>query len=286
MPEDEKNQSQKDGKDSKITVTVDRSAEIEALQAELAKAKIDADTQRKEAEKLSKEKADLEQVKTNTETEKEDLKAKLEAIAEKEFNAKKDAVLKRVTGVFSKPEDAERAKEITARLNDPEKGPENLRQTEYMINILEENIKKGKEEQEAKAKAEEEKKKAAEAAGEKKAPKGGETATLNQQQTGGAGAPPAGNKGTAYESEEAMIRDLKQRSLDPRDPAKQAEAKAILNQLWKKWGIAIKKDYDANWSTENAKKSDYEPSAKTAEQEGEIKQFQNIRKNKEAEGSQ
>lgn len=56
MPEDEKNQSQKDGKDSKITVTVDRSAEIEALQAELAKAKIDADTQRKEAEKLSKRK--------------------------------------------------------------------------------------------------------------------------------------------------------------------------------------------------------------------------------------
>lgn len=252
MSGNENTQNQPKEKEERLRVVVDRSAEIEALQAELKKITAERETKTVEAEKLMKEKIDLESMKTNMQTEKEDLEAKLKSIAEKEFNAKKTAVFDRVKNTFKEPADEARLKEIEARLNDPEKGPENLKQTEYMMNILEDSFKKGKEAELTKAK--EDKAKAA-AETEKKAPTGGETAQLTQTQTGV--TPPASTDGQpSYDSFEAMIRDLRNRARDPKDPVKQAEAEAILHEFWKKWAKQVKSDW-----TENTGKNttNYEP---------------------------
>ena len=152
---------------------LDRSKEIDDLQAQLKKIEEEAKKAKADAERLAKEKADVEQEKTNLTTEKEDLAEKLKTIAEKEFNAKKSALMEKVKTVFPNADDEKRVKEIEAKLNDPEHGPQNLKETEYMIGVLDEALKKGKAQSEAEKKAEEDKKKAATAATGQKAPEGG-----------------------------------------------------------------------------------------------------------------
>jgi len=240
----DKDQSQGNEKEQKVRVVVDRSAEIEALQEQLKKITAEKDAKVLEAEKLAKEKTDLEGTKGNLQTEKEDLEAKLKTIAEKEFNAKKTAVLERVKGVFKDPADEARIKEIESRLNDPEKGPENLKQTEYMMGVLEDSLRKGADEQLKAEKLKKEKEDAAKAATGGKAPEGGETAPLGQAQQTGATVGNAKTGEPSFDSYEAMIRDLRARARDPKDPVKQAEAEAILKELWKKWAKQVKTDFE------------------------------------------
>ncbi len=235
----EKNAKAEENRKEKLTIELDRSKEIEDLQKQLKDIETEAKAKKAEAEKLAKEKADLETEKNNLTTEKEHLEGTLKTIAEKEFNAKRDALMTRVKTVFGKPEDEKRVKEIQDKLNDPEKGPENLKQTEYMIGVLDEAMQRGKKEAEDAKKLEEDKKKAA-TGDVKSAPRGGDTAQLSQEQlTGGKKEGEVG-----YESYEAMIRDLRARARDTRDPAKQAEAEAILRELWKKWSLQVKKDFE------------------------------------------
>jgi hypothetical protein len=242
-----------ESKESKIKVTVDRSPEIDSLNAELAKIRKEAEIKTAEAEKLSKEKSDLEALKGNLQTEKEDLEAKLKTIAEKEFNAQRDAVLSRVKTVFKDPADEARVKEIEARLNDPEKGPDNLKQTIYMMGVLEDSIKKANAEKEKEAQAEIERKKASQGGTLPPAPTGGDTAHLTPQQISGAINNPVD---AGYDSYEAMIRDLRNRARNGKTPADKAEAEAILKQLWVKWGKQVKKDFESGTSTSRV---DYEP---------------------------
>jgi hypothetical protein len=237
--EKEKARREEPEHETKIRLELDRSKEIEDLQRQFKVAEEEAKKSKAEVEKLAKEKADLEQEKTNLATEKEDLSEKLKTIAEKEFNAKKSALMDKVKTVFPNADDEKRIKEIQTKLDDPEHGPQNLKETEYMISVLDEALRKGKAQSEAEKKAEEDKKKAA---SEQKAPTGGETAVLSQaQQTGGN----AGKKEeVGFDTYEAMIRELRTRSRDTRDPAKQAEAQALLDELWKKLATQIKKDFE------------------------------------------
>jgi prefoldin subunit 5 len=225
----------KESKDMNVNVTVDRSAEIEALQKELKKIEEEARGHKTQAEKLAAEKSALEQEKGNLTSEKEQLEGTLATIAEKEFKAKREALMSRVTKAFN-PDD-KRFKDIESRLNDPQNGPQNLKEVEYTMNILEEAMDKGKKELEALQKREEEKQKAGTPP---PAPQGGTTATLNDQQVTGGKKPDE----EGYDSYEAMITDLVVRARDNKDPAKQAEAQAVLGELWKKWAIQVHKDFE------------------------------------------
>lgn len=228
-------EQRKETQNMNVKVEVDRSAEIEALQKELKKIEEEARSHKTQAEKLAQEKAALEQEKGNIMSEKEQLEGTLATIAEKEFKAKREALMSRVTNAFN-PED-KRYKDIEARLNDPEKGPQNLKEIEYTMSILEEAMEKGKKELEAFQKKEEDKQKAGTPP---PAPSGGTTATLSEEQlTGGTKQEEEG-----YDSYEAMITDLVIRSRDSKDPAKQAEAQSVLNELWKKWAIQVHKDFE------------------------------------------
>lgn len=242
----EENRKEESGGETKIRLELDRSKEIDDLQAQLKKIEEEARKAKADAERLAKEKEAVEQEKTNLTSEKEDLSEKLKTIAEKEFNAKKAALMEKVKGVFPNADDEKRIKEIETKLNDPEHGPQNLKETEYMIGVLDEALKKGKAQSEAEKKAAEDAKKAEEdkkklGAGQK-APEGGSTAVLGEEQkTGGT----AGKKEeVGFDTYEAMIRELRSRARDPRDPARQAEAQALLDELWKKLAMQIKKDLE------------------------------------------
>lgn len=227
--------TEKDKEDKKgsTTIVIDRSAEMESLQTRLK-------TIEEEARKTKEEKVALEAAKTQLETEKkakeeeaEDLKSQLEIIAEKEFTKERNLILDRAKTDFGA--ENPRYKEIEAKLTDPEKGPDNLKETKYMLDILEESMRKGAEAQAALKKLDEDKARAEAASAGQPIPPTGSTVGLTEQQTGGQDA--------GYESYEAMIRDLRIRSRDPKDPVKQAVAQSVLDELFKKWCIAIKKDY-------------------------------------------
>lgn len=257
------NNNQKDGKNNQaqVNVVLDRSAELEALQKQLKDIEAESKKQRESAEKLAEEKKALEQEKTNLLSEKEQLEGDLKLIAEKEFNKKKTALMERVGKAFA-PED-KRLKEIESKLNDPEKGPDNLKEVEYTMGILEEAMAKGKAEIEAIRKKDDDAKKAAEDA--KKAgqapppPTGGETAQLNDAQQTGNGK----KEEVGYDSYEAMISDFVIRARDTRDPAKQAEAEAILKELWKKWAKNVKSDFEKQTHASGTIVNQYESTDKT-----------------------
>lgn len=246
---EKKSESQK----MEVKVEVDRSAEIEKLQAELRKIEEEARGHKAEAEKLAAEKITLEQEKNNALSEKEQLEDSLKVIAEKEFNAKSNVLLGRAEAAFGNKED-KRYKEFEEKLKDPEKGPQNLRELEFTMGILEEALSKGKQEVEAERKKAEDLKKAG---NPPPAPTGGSTATLSQEQVTGGVKLPADE---GYDSYEAMISDLVVRARDAKDPAKQAEAQAVLQEFWKKWAIQIHKDFEQH--TKLSQIRDYESKEK------------------------
>lgn len=252
----EAEKNRKEGGELKISI--DRSKEIEELNLKLATLTKEAEDQKKKVEQLAKEKEDLATEKSNIETEKEQLKGALTTIAEKEFHAKKSVLMERVGKVFTS--DDPTRKDIEAKLNDPEHGAENLKGVEFTMDALDKAIAKGKADADA-AKVAAEKvaaekaaadaaKEAAEKAG--KAPKGGETATIGGQQTGGSqqtgGATQTGStllsSEESWESDVAMIRDLRARAHDPSNPVKRAEAQAVLDEFTRKWLKQVKKDFD------------------------------------------
>jgi hypothetical protein len=238
-----------------VSVEVSRSAEIEKLQADLKKIEEESRGHKAEAEKLAAEKATLEQEKNNVLSEKEQLEDSLRVIADKEFKAKSSTLLGRAEVAFGNKED-KRYKEFEAKLSDPEKGPQNLRELEFTMGVLEEALTKGKSEMDALKKKEEDEKKIG---SQVEAPKGGTTAPLNdQQKTGGASAKTNTDEG--FDSYEAMVSDLVIRARDSKDPAKQAEAQAVLEEFWKKWAIQVHKDFSEH--TKVSQIRDYEDTQK------------------------
>lgn len=218
----------KDGekKPQEIKVTVDNEQTrnlIDQLKRE-EKAREEAEKKLKE---MTEEKMKLETEHKTVNEEKEDYKGKLEMIAEKELNKKREEIKVKAQKIIQDPE---RVKEIEAKLKDPEQ----VAATEYILKVLEDTLAKGEEahakilsEEKAKAEA------AAKAAVSGGAPPAG-SAPLNDAQTGT-------NK-TGFDSAEAMVADLRKREHSS-DPAVAAEAKTIIDELFKKWASAVKKEY-------------------------------------------
>lgn len=160
-------------------------------------------------------------------TESEDYKSKLELIASKEFEKKKTALLDKAKLTIK---DEAKIKAIEAELTDPEK----LKATEFMIDTLNETLKKGEEEakaaEDAKKKAEEEKKKKG------SAPAGNVPLTPAQEGQGGDGE-------EGYDTYMALIQDLRRKEKNG-TPEEQAEAKVILDELFKKWAGTVRKRFE------------------------------------------
>ena len=225
-----------------------------------------------EAKKLTKDlqeameaKKQVEQTLEEEKTVKEDYEEKLKILTEQKFAEKKKILMDAAKGLVV---NAERVKQIEEGI----KTPEDLKATEFMLKTLDDAIKAGEKAHkrsglletfpdakekietagtmEDLTKLEEELKKLAEQS-EKEGPEkqarleksiepvgkgGGGQVSLEQQSGQGV------FKGKDYESQEAMIRDLykKQHSGDPEEAA---EAKAILDELFRKWSSAVKKKY-------------------------------------------
>ncbi len=222
----------------RVEVTAD-SKEMKAILQELAEEKERAKKAEDEAKKAEEEKKKAEEEKKATEEtlektklESEDYKSKLEIVATKEFEKKRNEVIAKAKEVIK---DEKRIKMIEDELTDPEK----LKATEFMLVTLDETLKKGAEEariaEEAKIKAEADKKLTEEEA-KKKAPAG--SVPLSPAQVGGT---PPDEEG--YDTYVAMIQDLRRKSRSG-TPEEAAEAEEVLNELFKKWVNAVKKKYE------------------------------------------
>ena len=266
-------------RDHKLTINVETSAELEELRKQFKK----AEDERKAAEKKLEEQATvykkLEDEKGQLGVKVEDYEEKLKTHAEKEYKAKCAILIEKATEVFKDPvtgkPDQAKIDEMKKKLEDPEKGPENLRMSQYLVTHLEDLIKKGAEQAVAAKKAKEEKEakgegkddkdgkgdkegkgkddeakpanakstdaKSKEAAtkeaGSEAGSKAGGVTPLTSQQTG------TGDKPQTWDSHVAMIQDLRKRARDYSDPEGQAMAQATLDELWKKWAKQVKLDY-------------------------------------------
>lgn len=214
-------------KPTEVTVKVDN----EQTKILMEQLKLSEETRKKAEADLKtmmeeKTKAEIEHKKVAEEA--EDYKGKLEIVAEKELEKKRVIIKEKATQLIQDPE---RIKEIEAKLKDPEQ----VAATEYMLKVLEDTLKKGEEQHVALLAAEKKKAEdAAKAAATGSTPPAG-SAPLNDKQTG------TGKVG--YDSAEAMVADLRKREHSS-DPAIAAEAKAILDELFKKWASAVKSEFN------------------------------------------
>lgn len=222
---EDKTQPTQSAQPSTLKIEVDRTAEIEEKEKELQRLKAEAEALRKELETTKKEKEEKE-------IEAEDLKSKLDIIAQKEFDIKKAELVNKVKDVLP----PEKVKEIESSIQTPE-------QLMTIEKIVVELASARKAWEEAKQKELEEKKKAeAEKSKEKEeaeaevapSPPTG-VAPLNKTVAGESPTKPR-----SYETYEAMVNDLfrRERSGDK-------EAKQILNEFFAKWVKSLKTDINA-----------------------------------------
>jgi hypothetical protein len=228
-PENQTPQPQsKDGEQGKKPVEIKVSVDSEQMNIMMEQLKR-AEKAKEEAEKTVAKNTDElrakeDAIKKLTE-ESDDYKEKLKLISEKELAKKKAAIVERAKALI---QDDARVKELEATLQDPEK----VKATEYMLGVLEETMKKGEERNKALLDAE--KKKAEEAAKSgQPAPAG--SAPLNAAQMG--------QSASGFDSYEAMIHDLRIKEKS-KDPIVAAEAKTILDEFFKRWAFAVKKEYE------------------------------------------
>jgi len=248
----------------KIDVNVD-SEQMKRLLADLAK-------KDKEAEELTKQLKDAQEAKKTAETtleekttEAEDFKNKLALIAEQKLNAKRKLILDKAKEVIK---DEERLKKISEGM----KSPEDVQATEFMINTLSETLAEGKRQHEeaiAKEKLDTARKallevfpdakdkiegaenlEALETLKKELKPvddKAGTGTPADPVGKGGAGQvglpTKAGTAGEGYDSHQAMVKDLR-RMEHSDNPEEAAYAKAVLDELFKKWSSAVKKRYE------------------------------------------
>lgn len=234
------------GKELSITATVDPT-QMEEIIGRLK----EAETKRDElAEKLKTETGNKDKLQEEYDTlkdEADDYKNKLTIIGKKKLEAKKAAIMDEAKKLIKDPE---RLKII----EDGIKGPEDVKGTEFLIETLKTTLAEGKKQHEELEAFEAKKKKlgapdtvksmeelqewvktkeTSEGADPTSKPSSG-TLTLEGQSAGGE---------EGYDSEAAMIYDLRKRSHN-KDPEVAAEAKAILREMFRKWTVAVKKEYD------------------------------------------
>lgn len=226
MSETDSNQRPKEEKPKELIVTVD-SKEMERLTRE----KLELEAKAKELEEKLKTttegKKELEEEISKIKEEVEDYRSKFEVIAEQELAKKKTALIEKAKAMNLGDE---RIKELESKITDLE----TLKLHQYTVDVLEDAMKKGEEAhkkllEEERKKHEEELKKAKEVTGAPAgvAPLAGQTA-------------PKGYKQQQFDSFEAMIKDLREREKSA-NPEIAAEAKVILDEFFKKWASAVKK---------------------------------------------
>lgn len=234
------------GKELLVSATVD-TAQMEELIGRLK----DAEKKRDElAEKLKTETVDKDKLKEEYDTlkdETDDYKNKLTIIGKKKLEVKRAAIMEKARTLIK---DEERLKII----EDGIKGPEDVKGTEFLIETLEKTLAEGKKQHEDLVLFEQKRKelgapdtvksmeelqewqktkKTSTDADPTRKPSSG-TLTLEGQSSGSE---------EGYDSEAAMIRDI-QRRCHSKDPEVAAEAKAIKRELFRKWTVAVKKQYD------------------------------------------
>lgn len=229
MSENDKNkQPTGDGKKDETIIKVEVDSEqMKVMLKQLEEEKARAKKLQEDVDKALAEKKVSDEALEKSKTESDDYKSKLELIAQKEFEKKRTAIIEKAKVTIK---DEARIKAIEAELTDPEK----LKATEFMIDTLNETLKKGEEEakaaEDARKKAEEDKKKAG------SAPAG--SIPLTPAQTGQG----AGDE-DGYDSYMAMIQDLRRKEKNG-TPEEQAEAKVILDELFKKWAGTVRKRFE------------------------------------------
>ena len=225
----------KEEKAQKLEVTIDNK-EMERL----TKEKLELETKAKDLETQLKTagegKKEIEEELARVKEEVEDYRSKFEVIAEQEFAKKKSALLEKAKAMNI---GEERIKELEAKITDLP----SLQLHQYTVDVLQDAITKGEEAhkkllEEEKRKHEEElaKAKSAGPAPAGSAPLAGQTA-------------PKGYKQQQFDSFEAMIKDLREREKSS-EPEVAAEAKAILDEFFRKWATAVKKNMGRNVVTE------------------------------------
>jgi len=250
----EKTGGGKKGEKREIEVTVDTSS-MEALIKRLNDKEAEAKKLGAEVEAAVRDKAKLAKTLEEKTSLAEDLEGKLKIIAQKKFDEKKIVIMTAAKELI-KDED------LLKKIEEGIKEPKDLKATEFMIETLATAIKEGKEAhdkiltaEEKKAQEEAAKIEAAKKTGEKT---GEKILTAEEKKAaekkaevvgkGGAGQVPLSlqsgtGKGKEFDTHEAMVRDLRKRQ-HSEDPEVAAEAEAILDELFRKWGRAVKKDYE------------------------------------------
>lgn len=234
------------GKEIVVSATID-STQMEELvgrlkEAEIklkdTKAKLDTSTTGKEA---------LQEEFDKLKDEAEDYKNKLTMIGKKKLETKRAAIMEEAKTLIK---DEDRLKIIEEGI----KTPEDVKATEFLIETLKTTLAEGKKQHEELEDFEKKRKelnapdtvksmeeltewqktnKTSKDADPISKPSSG-TLTLEGQ---------TANTSEGYDSEAAMIRDLRKRSHD-KNPEVAAEAKTILRELFRRWTVAVKKDYD------------------------------------------
>lgn len=257
----------KSGK-TEIEVTVD-SEQMKRLLEDLKK-------KEDEAEELTKKLKDAQEAKTTAEktledktTEAEDYRTKLTLITEQKLNAKRKVILDKAKELIT---DEDRLKKIEEGMKDA-KG---VKATEFMIDTLAKTLEEGRKQHEAlqaKEKLDNTRKALIEKFPDAKDKIEGaediealenlkkeltpeEGAGTGEGTGTGAPAEPVGKGGAGtipltrattgvegYDSHQAMVQDLR-RMEHSDNPEEAAYAKAVLDELFRKWGVAVKKRYE------------------------------------------
>lgn len=244
---DQKGDDTNKGKEITITATVDPK-QMEELMGRLKTTEIEKKNLEEQLKTATDGKKELEEELENKKIEADDYKSKLSIMAKKKLEAKKTTMMEEAKKFIKDPE---RLKII----DDGMKTLEDVKATEFLIATIKETVEEGKRQHDTLQEFEKKKKelgapdtiKTAEELQEwektknlskdadpTKKPSSG-TLPFPQTQTGD------GRKG--YGSEAAMVEDLRRRS-HSKDPEVAAEAKAILIELFRKWTVAVKKEYE------------------------------------------
>ena len=214
-----------------IKVTVDTKG-TEDILGRLKAKEIEVDSLKVELEKEKEFKKKAETSFEEEKTAKEDYENKLKLIGEKKMTEEREIIMTKAKEVIKDPA---KLKEIEEGIKDPE----SLKATKVMVQTFVDVLAQGEKEhkdQMDKEKQEFDKKFATQTGG--KGNVGLRSEDLDKEKVGGVDDGKVG-----YESHAAMIRDLRKKSHSD-NPEEAAFAKSVLEDLFKKWADAVKKNYE------------------------------------------
>lgn len=234
------------GKEIVVSATVD-TKQMEELVGRLKEAELKLNETSGKLETATTGKEALQEEFDKLKDEADDYKNKLTIIGKKRLETKKTAIMEEAKKLIN---DEERLKIIA----DGIKTVEDLKGTEFLLETLKTTLDAGKKQHEELVEFEKKKKELgapdtvksmAELTEWEKTKKASTDADPIHKSSSGTltleGQSSGGEEG--YDSNAAMIFDLRKRSHD-KDPEVAAEAKAILREMFRKWTVAVKKEYD------------------------------------------